>query len=289
MHLKPTITGFCALVVLAVAALAAELNAPAQVAAGSGFAISSAGSGEATLYLVGPSEVVKRKIQLGSDVQVQPEEVERAGEYTAIVCSSQCSATHFYVHAADGMRRLSFIVHPSRVPVKSANAISAVAFVFDKFRNLVLSPEPVEFHVRPQGGKELSQARPTQNGVAWIRLTSATQGGATKIGASIGDTNEQRVVQQVASEACNLRIKQGGWEKHQLWVETDPVRDCSGNPVPDGTVVSFTMIDGKGKTTVDAPIKRGIAKVQMPVSGNARITVASGVVTGNELHVAGGQ
>lgn len=281
-----TIT-FCVLIVLAIAALAAELNAPAQVAAGNGFAISSGGSGEATFYLIGPSEVIKRKVQLGNDIQVQPEEVEGAGQYTALVCASECNATHFYVHAAEGMRRLSFIVHPSRVPVKSANAISAVAFVFDKFHNLVLSPEAVDFHVTPKDGKEISQARKTDNGIAWIRMTSATKEGATKLGASIGNSSEQRVVQQVASEACNLRIKQGGWDKHQLWIETDPVRDCSGNAVPDGTVVSFTMVDSKGKTTVDAPVKRGIAKVEMPVVGNARITVASGVVTGNELNVAG--
>jgi hypothetical protein len=57
--------------------------------------------------------------------------------------------------------------------------------------------------------------------------------------------------------------------------------------VPDGTVVSFTKTDAAGKTTVDAPIKRGIARVEMPVSGAASIDVASGVVTGNDLNVAG--
>ncbi len=67
------------------------------------------------------------------------------------------------------------------------------------------------------------------------------------------------------------------------------MRDCSGNSVPDGTVVSFTKIDDAGKTTVDVPIKRGVAKVEMPVEGRARVTVASGVVTGNELEIAGGQ
>jgi len=289
MRSKLLIFGLCLSIVLTIVAVAADLRAPAQVTAGTGFSIASGGSGEATFYLIGPSEVVKRKVQLGADIQVQPDEVERAGSYTALVCSSECSATKFYVHAAEGMRRLSFIVHPSRVPVKSPNAISAVAFVFDKFRNLVLAPETIDFHVTPKDGKEISQGRQTQNGLAWIRLTSATQEGATKLGASIGNSSEQRVVQQVASEACNLRIKSAGWEKRQLWIQTDPVRDCSGNAVPDGTVVSFTKTDSSGKTTVDAPIKRGIARVQMPISGNARITVASGVVTGNELDVAGGR
>ena len=34
---------------------------------------------------------------------------------------------------------------------------------------------------------------------------------------------------------------------------------------------------------------RGVAKVAMTIEGRAKITVASGVVTGNELEVAGGQ
>jgi hypothetical protein len=67
------------------------------------------------------------------------------------------------------------------------------------------------------------------------------------------------------------------------------VHDCSGNPVPDGTVVSFTESDDGGKTTVDVPVKRGVAKVEIPIVGQAKITVASGVVIGNELEVAGGQ
>jgi hypothetical protein len=95
-------------------------------------------------------------------------------------------------------------------------------------------------------------------------------------------------VQQVAADACNLRIKASRGQKGIL-VETDPVRDCAGNAVPDGTVVSFTKSDTGGKTTVDVPIKRGVAKVEMTVEGSARITVASGVVTGNELEVSGGQ
>ncbi len=71
----------------------------------------------------------------------------------------------------------------------------------------------------------------------------------------------------------------------KLVVETDPVRDCSGNAVPDGTVVSFTQVGPSGKTTVDAPVKKGIARVEIPVTGPSRITVASGVVTGNEFSV----
>lgn len=265
---------------------AAELRPPAQATAGAGFAIEAGGSGEATFYLVGPAQVIKRKIQLGNEIRVQGDEAENAGRYTAIVCDSACTSASFFVKAAEGSR-LSFLAHPSRVRVSEPNSISAVAVVLDSFHNVVFAPTSVTFKVVPQGGQEASAARPTENGIAWVRLTSASKEGPTKIGATVGKVSELRVVQQVASDACNLRIK-ASWVSKQLLVETDPVRDCSGNAVPDGTVVSFTKTDSAGKTTVDSPIKRGIAKVEMPVSGAARITVASGVVTGNELSVAGG-
>ena len=254
-------------------ARAAELHPPAQITAGTGFSIPSTGTGEATFYLIGPAQVSKRQVNLDGSIAVQGEEIENAGQYTAIVCvSGECNSAHFEVRP-DEASRVSLLVHPSRVPVAASNAISAVAFIFDKFHNMILSSQTVQFKVTPRDGTEISTTRPTENGIAWIRLTSAT---------------EVRVVQQVASEACNLRIK-ASWISRQLWVETDPVRDCSGNSVPDGTVVSFTKLDASGKTTVDAPIKRGVARVRMPVEGRARISVASGVVTGNELQLAGGR
>jgi hypothetical protein len=183
---------------------------------------------------------------------------------------------------------LSFLVHPSRVPVGTPQGITAVAIVHDSFRNIVLQPSPVTFSIMAKNEKSVSAARTSENGVAWVRLTSAKKGGPTRLGAAIGHADEIRVVQQVAADACNLRIK-ASRAKRGFLVETEPVHDCGGNPVPDGTVVSFTESDAAGKTTVDVPIKRGVAKIEMPIDGSAKITVASGVVTGNELEVTGGQ
>jgi hypothetical protein len=70
-------------------------------------------------------------------------------------------------------------------------------------------------------------------------------------------------------------------------VQTEPVHDCSGNIVPDGTIVTFTASDAQGKSSVDAPIKAGIARAQMDTAGPATVTVASGIVMGNELRIGG--
>jgi len=273
---------------VALGASASEIHAPAQVTAGNAITIQTSGSGDATFYLIGPAIASKSKVQAGGNIPVDSDQLEHAGRYVAVLCASDgCTATNFSVTPA-AANRLSFLVHPSRIPVGSEQGISAVAIVRDSFQNLVPKPEAVTFSVMAKDEKPASAARTSENAVAWVRLTSAKKEGPTKLGASIGHADEIRVVQQVAADACNLRIK-ASRDKRGFLIETDPVHDCSGNPVPDGTVVSFTESDDVGKTTVDVPIKRGVAKVEMPIAGRAKITVASGVVTGNELEVAGGQ
>ena len=273
---------------LAAAAYAAEIRPPAQVVAGSAITIPSSGSGDATFYLIGPDIASKKPVQAGSGISVDSDQLERAGRYVAVLCASDgCTSASLLVVPA-AANKLSLLVHPSRVPIGRSNGISTVAFVFDNFHNFVMKPEQIKFSILPKDAKEISANRDSENGVAWVRISSAKKEGPVRIGAAIGNANEVRVVQQVAADACNLRIK-ATHAKNGFLVETDPVRDCSGNAVPDGTVVSFTKSDSAGKTTVDVPIKRGVAKVEMPIQGSARITVASGVVTGNELQVAGGQ
>jgi len=101
--------------------------------------------------------------------------------------------------------------------------------------------------------------------------------------ARAGDISSTRVIGQVPGDPCSLRMsaKPAG---NKIELQTDPVRDCSGNPVPDGTVVTFTENSNAGESSVDVPIKRGIAKVDMPADPGASISVASGVVLGNQIH-----
>jgi len=268
--------------------LAADLQVPANVVAGDDFTITSSNREGGTFYLIGPSQVGKRNAVSGSEINIPGDEIKNSGLYTALLCSGgDCASATFYVKPA-APAKLSLLVHPSRVRVAEPNAITAVALVFDRFHNLVTEPAQVEFQAIPGEGQPISQSRAASNGIAWIRLTSGKKEGPVKVGASVGPAKELRVVRQVASDACNLRIKPE-WSSGKFYVSTDPVRDCSGNPVPDGTVISFTKTDRTGKTTVDAPVKRGIARVQMPIDGSARILVASGVVTGNELNLTGKQ
>ena len=274
------IAGMCA-------AQNSEIRVPASAVAGEQASVTTPGSGRGTFYLVGPGVSRKSDIELGGEVVLLPAELRSAGAYQVIVCSDSCASATFFVSPAKAAS-LTFLVHPSRVPVSQEDAVSGVALPFDQFHNLALAPSTVNFQLNAGNASLLSRAVRTQEGVAWFRTTSGKSAGPLQVNATLDDLSARRVVQQVASDPCNLRIG-GRRTSAAILVETAPVHDCAGNPVPDGTIVSFTSSGATGKSTVDAPIKQGIARAQIAESGNTVISVASGVVMGNELRVGGRQ
>jgi hypothetical protein len=269
---------------------AAELRIPQTAVAGQALSIGTSGNGDATFYLVGPGATLKRKIRLGEDVQVKGEELRSAGRWVAIVRGSGGPQSQVFYVKPDKPAILNFSARPSRVPVARPNSVSGVAFIFDKFHNLILDPTPVKFSLSV-AGSSASHTINSKEGVAYINSSSAPKAGAAQFVASVDDVSVNRVVEQVASDPCdrNLRMRIVGREKDQIIVQTDPIRDCTGNAVPDGTIVTFTETDTTGRSVVDARIKRGVARAQLPASKNATIAVAAGVVLGNELHVGGGE
>jgi hypothetical protein len=283
-----SLAGLALLCVSPVLAAAADLHAPAVVEAGQNFSISVVGSGQATFYLLGPDHVVKRTVSLGSDLPIQSSDVRSAGRYQAILCdpSSSCTSATFEVKASQPAH-LSFFLHPSRVPVSLPDSVDATAFVFDRYYNMVLAPATVDFRITPASGEGFSRSSPTRDGVAWMHMGSTPHEGRVQVTAVLGKLEEARVIQQVAAEACQLRIKAVASANNMVTLETDPVRDCGGNALPDGTVVTFIKVDKLGKSTVDTPIRKGVARTQFSLDGPAQISVACGVVLGNEVALNG--
>src|SRR6202030_2473953 len=118
--------------------------------------ITTSGSGEASFYLIGPVSANKTKVQAGSNIPVDSDQLEHAGRYVAILCASDgCTAANFFVNPAEA-NRLSFLVHPSRIPVGTPDGISAVAIVHDGFRNIVLQPSSVTFSIMAQNAQPVS-------------------------------------------------------------------------------------------------------------------------------------
>lgn len=259
---------------------AANVSAPAHAVAGAGVNLAASGSGTATLFVFGPGTAIKKNVPLGENVQLP---LKHAGRYTAIVNGE----TVMFEVAAGPPDQLAFLARPSRVPSDRKDSIAGTVFLFDKERNLVLAPTPVKFDLTVAGGSPQARTVQSKDGVAWIKLDSGRKAGAAQFVASAGNASVRRVVEETASDPCNLRMHAQP-SKDGVVVETDPVRDCAGNPVPDGTIVTFTATSPKGRDTIDARVKKGVAKAELPALQGATVSVASGVVVGNEIRVGGG-
>jgi hypothetical protein len=259
------------------------LRLPKTVEAGTAFSIQSTGSGKAVLYIVGPGQVLRRNVQLGETASFAAGDVHNAGRYVVVLAGGSATENGaFDVTAAHQPMALSFIAKPSRLPVDLHDGISGVAYVFDTFQNLVLQPTKVSFQLSGVAGAPQLRTVLTHNGVAWTKMDSASKEGAAQFEARAGSVSDKRVIQQVPGDPCRLRmnVRASG---QRLALETEPVRDCSGNAVPDGTIVTFTEMYSGGEATVDVPLKRGVARTEMPAYKGATISVATGVVMGNEI------
>lgn len=274
------------LIVVAGALAASQTSAlhlPKSVEAGSAFSIQSDGSGNAVLYIVGPGQVLRRNVQLGTTTYLSPGDLHNAGHYLALlVGNSSAEDGAFDVTPAHQPETLSFLAKPSRLPVDLHGGISGVVYVFDTFQNLILEPTPVSFQLSGATSSIQTRSAITRDGVAWTKMDSTSREGAAQFVARVRDVSDRRVIQQVPGDPCGLRMSARPAGQN-LELETEPVRDCSGNAVPDGTIVTFTETYNGSQATVDVPLKRGIARIEMPAYNGATISVATGVVMGNEI------
>ncbi len=260
------------------------LTLPKALEAGKAFSIQSRGSGKATLYIVGLGQVLKRDVQLGETVSFPTGSLYSAGHYVTVLTreSSTAESGSFDVVPAAQPADLTFLARPSRLPVGLHSSITGAAYVFDTYHNLIDTPASVSFELSSPAGATQKRTVETKNGAAWTEMDSTAQQGADKFVARLGDVSSTRIVAQVPGDPCTLKMSAHP-SGEQVQLQTEPVRDCSGNPVPDGTIVTFTESYEGAQSTVDVPLKRGIAEVKMPIRPGARISVASGVVLGNEI------
>lgn len=278
---------FCALLNVTVGLLSwaqgGSLALPKQVEAGSAFAFPCPGNGTATLYIVGPSQIIKKEIQLGETVSIPAGSLYNAGHYLVVVSGGSARLTGAIdVTPAKNTTEISFLAKPSRLPVGIQNGITGATYLFDGYRNLITEQTSVRFTLAPSSGAGQTRTVIARNGAAWVALDSTPQQGADKFTAEADGISSTRVIRQVPGDPCGLKMSaHAAATKVQLI--TEPVLDCHGNAVPDGTIVTFTESYNNTDTTVDVPLKRGIAEVELPSHQGATISVASGVVLGNQI------
>src|ERR1035437_5380284 len=179
----------------------ASLRLPDSVQAGQELSIPTSGSGEATLYLFGPSHVAKRTVKLGIPAILAGDELVSAGRYVVVLNNE--SSTFFVT--AGPVSTVAFIARPSRVPASTKDVVSGTVFLFDRNQKLVLSPQPVSFSLAVPGAPDVRRTETSKGGVAWTRLDSSRRAGAAQFVASAGAASVRRVVEEVASDPCNIR------------------------------------------------------------------------------------
>lgn len=260
-----------------------KLSVPGKIEAGSAFSIQSGGSGKGILYIIGPGQVIKQDVQLGQETSLSAGSLYVAGRYIAILTSnSETESQSFSVVPSSNPANLSFLAKPSRLPVGLLGGIMGTVYAFDSYGNLVVAPSQVTFELSNPSGGVTTRSVQSRNGAASIDMDSTPREGSDTFTARMGSISATRVIRQVAGDPCSLKMNaHPAGEKIAL--ETDLVRDCSGNAIPDGTIVTFTETYGDAQSTVDVPLKRGVAKVELPAHRGATISVASGVVLGNQV------
>jgi hypothetical protein len=260
-----------------------ELNLPSSIAAGSAFSIATNGSGQGTLYVVGLGQALKRDVQLGQPVSFPAGSLYNAGAYVVILAvNGQTESGTLNVTPENKPADLGFLAKPSRLPIGLHDGITGAVYVFDAYKNLISAPTPITFTLSSPAGSDQTRTVTTKDGAAWTAMDSTTKQGADKFAAQVAGITSTRVIGQVPGDPCGLKMSaKADGDKVQL--ATDPVRDCSGNAVPDGTIVTFTETYGGTQSTVDVPLKRDVAAVEMPAHNGATISVASGVMLGNQI------
>jgi hypothetical protein len=264
-------------------AQSASMNVPKQVEAGSAFSIQTTGSGKAALYIVGFGQVLRQEVQLGEGASFAAGDLHNAGHYLVVLAGESATDNGTLdVLPANRVANLSFLAKPSRLPVSLHGGISGAAYIFDAYQNLIPTPTSVTFQLSVSSGVTQTRTAMTSEGRAWTQMDSAAKEGAAQFTAHVGDISSTRIIQQVPGDPCGLKMSaRPSGQKIEL--TTDPLRDCSGNAVPDGTVVTFTEVHDGSQTTVDVPLKRGIAQAELPAYNGAKISAATGVVLGNEI------
>lgn len=261
----------------------AGLTVPETVAAGSAFSVSGSGGGSGTLYIIGPDKVLKKRMEAGASVQLPAGTLVHAGHYLAILSSASGAQTaQFDVLPLETPAKVSFLAEPSRLPVDLHDGVTGAVYVFDQFGNLVIKPTPVSFQMSTPSGPAQTDNMVTRHGAAWTKVSTTAHAGQDNFVVHAGKVSALRLVQQVAGDPCQLSMSVRP-SRQGLELQTAPVRDCSGNPVPDGTIVSFSESYRGGLSTADVPLKEGIAKVHLPAHPGSVLSVASGVVLGNQI------
>jgi adhesin/invasin len=199
-----------------------------------------------------------------------------AGLATVTATVGSLNATRPVTFTPGPPANLSLIAAPSTLPVGSLSALTAT--VTDQFGNPVVNGTAVSFTTNL--GSASPVTRVTTNGVATATLSSTLPGTAV-VTATVGSLSATRPVTFTPGPPTNLSLAAAPstLQVGNLSALTATVTDQFGNPVVDGTVVSFTTKLGSA-SPVTRVTTNGVATATLSstVAGLATVTATVGSI-----------
>ncbi|NOZ56487.1 MAG: hypothetical protein GXO73_06830 [Calditrichaeota bacterium] len=212
----------------------------------------------------------------------------RAGTQTgwATVVGTVGNALRDTVRIYLGESKPTYLTLQARPAVLQADGTSTseiTATVSDSSRNPVPDGTTVRFELL-EGKGRLDSYQQTTGGVATTKLVSDTKPGLAVVRASVGALSDTVTIRYVAGGPASISVVADSSSLPADGVTVTRVRayvyDAAGNPVADGTVVTFEA--DLGHITERAQTQNGVAQAQFSGSqtGVATIVAKAGGVSG---------
>ncbi|MEI7771489.1 MAG: hypothetical protein WCI67_15970 [Chloroflexales bacterium] len=179
------------------------------------------------------------------------------------------------------------LVGPRTIIADGAHWGTALAIPFDAYGNPVAEGTPVTFSLQRPGAQAETFSAPVTNMLAWRRVFSATRAGRTTITVSVGAARgpDASLIETpgwpapFALSASPLGLPADG--QQLVTLRTQPVVDAYGNPMLDGTLVTFVAevpggqlrfipaytIDAVAEAQIQAPTEPGAVTVRATLYG----------------------
>jgi hypothetical protein len=179
------------------------------------------------------------------------------------------------------------IVGPRSVAADGDHETMALAVPFDDYGNPVADGTPLTLRILHPGDQLEQQTLTVTHLLAWGWVNSRTRAGRAVVSAAVGDahgpdTTFEEVPTWPASfglSASPLNLPADG--RQLLTLRTDLIRDRFGNPMIDGTLVTFVVevagseprfvpaytVDGAAEAQLQAPTEPGTVTVRATLYG----------------------
>ena len=208
-----------------------------------------------------------------------------AGHYVVVLVGVSLHRKRFVRCCARKRSRpiVSFLAKPSRLPVGLHDGITGAVYVFDAYHNLIAAPTPVSFELSNPTGAAQKRIVETHDGAAWTEMDSTRPTRHRQVRSASWRSLQH--ARRQAGSGRSVRIEDERPASRVSRFSCRPNRCAIAAAMPFRTERSLlsprpTMARNPRWT---CRLSGELRKWKCPPISGATISVASGVVLGNEI------